>query len=68
LHSSQHVVSEEGDKVVIELLVYLSWDFVKELLSWAPDMAILAPNSLRERMRILLGQTLKQYEKSLKKA
>ena len=67
LHSSQQVVSEVGDKVVIELLVYLSWDFVKELFSWGPDMTVLAPNSLRERMRTLLGQTLKQYDKKPQK-
>ena len=67
LHSSQQVVSEVGDKVVVELLVYLSWDFVKELLSWGPDMKVLAPNSLRERMRTLLGQTLKQYDKKPQK-
>ena len=63
LHGSQQVVSEDGDKVVVELFVYLSWDFIKELLSWGPEMTILAPNSLRERMRTLLGQTLKQYDK-----
>jgi predicted DNA-binding transcriptional regulator YafY len=63
LHSSQQVVSEVGDKVVVELLVYLSWDFVKELLSWGPEMTVLAPNSLRERMRMLIGQTLRQYDK-----
>ena len=63
LHGSQQVVSEDGDKVVVELFVYLSWDFVKELLSWGPEMSVLAPNSLRERMRMLLGQTLKQYDK-----
>jgi predicted DNA-binding transcriptional regulator YafY len=67
LHSSQHVVSEEGDKVVVELLVYLSWDFIKELLSWGPEMTVIAPNSLRERMRTLLGQTLKQYDKKPQK-
>ena len=63
LHSSQQVVSEEGDKVLVELFVYISWDFIKELLSWGPEMTVIAPNSLRERMRMLLGQTLKQYDK-----
>jgi predicted DNA-binding transcriptional regulator YafY len=67
LHGSQQVVSEEGDKVVVELFVYLSWDFIKELLSWGPDMTVLAPISLRERMRMLLGQTLKQYDKKPQK-
>ena len=67
LHGSQHVVSEEGDKVVVELFVYLSWDFIKELLSWGPEMTVLAPNSLRERVKILLGQTLKQYDKKPQK-
>jgi predicted DNA-binding transcriptional regulator YafY len=52
---------------VVELFVYLSWDFIKELLSWGPEMTVLAPNSLRERMRTLLGETLKQYDKKPQK-
>jgi predicted DNA-binding transcriptional regulator YafY len=61
LHGSQQVVSEDGDKVVVELFVYLSWDFIKELLSWGPEMTVLGPVSLRERVKMLLKQTLECY-------
>jgi predicted DNA-binding transcriptional regulator YafY len=67
LHSSQQVVFDDGDRVVVELNVYLSWDFIKELLSWGPDMTVLFPNSLRERMKILLKENLEQYVKKPQK-
>jgi predicted DNA-binding transcriptional regulator YafY len=52
---------------VVELFVYLSWDFIKELLSWGPEMTVLGPVNLRARMKMLLKETLDQYGKKPQK-
>jgi hypothetical protein len=42
----------------------LSWDFIKELLSWGPEMAVIGSVSLRQRVRMILKENLEQYNKN----
>jgi hypothetical protein len=61
LHSSQQIIEEDRNNMIFELSIFLSWDFIKELLSWGPEMEVIQPLNLRERMKILLKETLNKY-------
>lgn len=61
LHESQQILVDNENGVEVELTIYITWDFVKELLSFGPNMKVLYPNSLKTKLKELLTKTLKQY-------
>jgi len=61
LHISQKLISENSDEVVIELVVYITYDFIKELLSFGSEMTVLAPAKLRNTLKKQLLNTIKKY-------
>ncbi len=61
LHESQSLVEDSNERVVVELTIYITWDFVKELLSFGPNMKVLYPSSLKNELKSLLTKTLKLY-------
>jgi proteasome accessory factor B len=63
LHPSQKVIREDGKEVVIELIVYITYDFMQELLSYGPELEVLKPLSLRKEMKKQLMKTVLLYEK-----
>ena len=51
LHSSQQLIAETDDKIQISLTVYDTHELRMELLSYGPDVEVLAPPKLREWLR-----------------
>lgn len=51
LHSSQQIVSENDHHVIIELDLYVTYDFEQKLLSFGPDVKVLQPESLAKTIR-----------------
>lgn len=62
LHETQKIIEDSADAVVIELTVYITWDFVKELISYGPNMKVVNPKTLQKELVGLLKETLEQYE------
>ena len=62
LHESQIIITENSKEVVIGLSIYITWDFIKELLSWGPDMEVISPATLKTQVKSILKKTLKQYD------
>lgn len=62
LHESQIIIDENSKEVVIGLSIYITWDFIKELLSWGPDMEVISPATLKTQVKSILKKTLKQYD------
>ncbi len=50
LHSSQHVIKKSADKVVIGLTVYITSDFISEILSMGKYVKVLEPQLLKDRI------------------
>ena len=60
IHHSLKVVCED-DKVIIELYVGITHDFVMELLSFGADMKVLQPKSLVDIVKKLHVDAGEQY-------
>jgi proteasome accessory factor B len=61
LHSSQKIIEEDKKSLIIEINVYITYDLVKELLSYGPDLQVISPARLRNEMKNNLSATLKYY-------
>lgn len=52
LHESQEIISDTTKGLVIRLKVYLTYDFVMELLSYGGNVKVLKPAKLKEQVRL----------------
>lgn len=62
LHESQKLIKENDKEVIIELYVYITYDFIKELLSFGTEMQVESPQKLRNEIKKNLQYTLKLYQ------
>lgn len=64
LHESQQLVSEDEDenKVVVSLNIYITYDFIMELLSYGEEVMVVSPKSLITKIIKTNKNTLKMYE------
>lgn len=58
IHSSQHVISEKENEIVIGMRLRITPDFIMELLSRAWSVKIVSPDSLRRRVCDILRGAL----------
>ena len=58
LHGSQKIITENETEVIIEVYIYVTYDFIKELLSCGPEMQILSPQKLRSDIKKLLQKAV----------
>ncbi|MEI7474791.1 MAG: WYL domain-containing protein [bacterium] len=61
LHHSQQIVKESKDELVVELRIHITFDFVKEMLSFGPELVVLQPESLRTTISNQLRKTIEVY-------
>lgn len=62
LHTSQQIIADTDKEVIIELYVYLSYDFIKELLSFGAEMVVISPEKLRNQIKDSLMNVLELYK------
>jgi predicted DNA-binding transcriptional regulator YafY len=61
LHPSQKTISEDKDFCVFELTIYPTYDFIMEILSMGKDVKVLEPAILKEEIKAILQESLKNY-------
>lgn len=61
LHSSQRVIEENKHQVLVELDLYITYDFIKELLSFGSGLKVIEPASLKQDIKKILKKALEQY-------
>ena len=61
LHASQIIIEEDKNAVIIELFIYITYDFTKALLSFGQELEVLGPTKLRKQIEKELGDTLQKY-------
>ena len=61
LHPSQKVIADQPDYLLISLELYITFDFVKEILSMGNLVKIIQPQSLIKQVKSNLQQALEQY-------
>ena len=63
LHSSQKTTREDKKYLIVEILVFVTYDLVKEFLSYGADLVVLSPVSLQNEIKKSLSNTLTLYSK-----
>lgn len=51
LHTSQKVLKEDKNGILVELLIYISIDFERELMKYSDALKVLKPESLKRSMK-----------------
>ncbi len=63
LHESQKVILDNENETRIKLSLYVTYDFLLELLSFGDRMKVLSPDSLQKEVCETYNNALKQYKK-----
>jgi predicted DNA-binding transcriptional regulator YafY len=61
LHSSQEIVSDNEKALRIRLNIYITRDFITELMSYGSRVKVLAPDELKSELIKMIKMSLKQY-------
>lgn len=61
LHTSQKIISDSEDALVIELFIHPANDFVMELLKYGSEVKVIEPSELREEVKSRITQMAKIY-------
>jgi len=62
LHESQQILVDNDTELQIKLLLYVTYDFEMELLSYGQYVKVLKPDSLIQEMKSRYGNALLQYK------
>ncbi len=61
LHESQQILEIKNDEVLIGLELFLTEDFISEILSMSRSVTIIEPKKLKEKVKTILKETLEKY-------
>jgi predicted DNA-binding transcriptional regulator YafY len=61
LHESQQILIDNQEELRVKLTVYLTQDFLMELLSHGQNLRVIEPERLVKEIKDSLQETLKQY-------
>lgn len=61
LHESQQIIVDNDKELQIKLLLYVTYDFEMELLSFGENIKVLKPDSLIQKMKERYLKTLGRY-------
>ncbi|MFV0174067.1 WYL domain-containing protein [Empedobacter stercoris] len=62
LHESQQILETKNDEVLIGLELFLTEDFISEILSMSRSVTIIEPKKLKEKVKTILKETLEKYK------
>lgn len=65
LHESQQILVDNNNELQIKLLLYVTYDFEMELLSYGKYVKVLKPDSLVEEMKSRYANALANYQMRL---
>lgn len=61
-HQSQTIVTDNDDELVIKLNIYITHDFVMEILSYGERVKVIKPLQLINELKTVYNTALKQYK------
>lgn len=61
LHQSQTILKQSEEEIVFELIIHITFDFVKEILSFGTEVEVLLPLSLRNKIKDQLNKVSNLY-------
>jgi predicted DNA-binding transcriptional regulator YafY len=61
LHDTQEIIKDTEDELRIRLTVYLTYDFLQELLSHGDRVKVIKPKQLENELKAIYARALKKY-------
>ena len=61
LHETQEILKDNSDEVLVKLTLYVTLDFIMEILSFGDNVKVIAPDDLIEELKITYQNALNQY-------
>jgi predicted DNA-binding transcriptional regulator YafY len=61
IHHSQQIVSDTGKYTTISLKVTPTYELYSLILAWSPDVKVIKPKELQEKIKEMLKQALNNY-------
>jgi predicted DNA-binding transcriptional regulator YafY len=61
LHETQEILDDTEDELLIRLTIYLTHDFLMELLSYGDTVKVLRPQCLIDELKRIYTEALEQY-------
>jgi predicted DNA-binding transcriptional regulator YafY len=61
LHHSQQILVDNEEELRIQLKLYIAFDFVKELISFADELNVIEPASLAKQVKEAHGRAIGRY-------
>ena len=61
LHESQQILETKNNEVLIGLELFLTDDFISEILSMSRSVRVIEPKKLKEKVKTILKETLEKY-------
>jgi len=62
LHSSQKIISDKEDKLIIELLIHPTNDIIMELLKYGSEVKVISPASLQDEIKTRISEMTNLYK------
>lgn len=62
LHESQQILIDNEQEVLVKLILFVTYDLVKELLSYGEYVKVLQPESFADEMKMIHENALNQYK------
>lgn len=62
LHSSQQIVKDDDEELQVKVTLFLTHDFVMEILKHGREVEVLQPMKLRKKMQETMTRTLNFYQ------
>ena len=62
LHESQEVIETKNNEVLIGLELFLTDDFISEILAMSRTVTIIEPKKLKDKVKSILKETLEKYQ------
>lgn len=62
MHRSQKLIKQEKDEITISLFVVPNYELLTFILGWGHRVKVVAPDSLRERIKEELKKTIELYK------
>ena len=62
IHESQKILKDSGNEFIVSLFLSPTYDFIMEILSLGKKVIVLEPDSLKEKIKGILQETLKKYQ------
>ncbi|PIE97425.1 MAG: WYL domain-containing protein, partial [Polaribacter sp.] len=61
LHHSQEILKDNENEFKIRLKLYVTYDFIMELLSFGKEVKVIKPKSLINEMKVIYQECLEKY-------